>query len=117
MGLISTISMRLGYSPKGKAVQIYIDESAFPELVGASMRGRVMSLLEDGAAVIALDVPLILNMKDIKMLRACPRHEGYDFYHMAIGAIATDLSYYIEGAPFAQEDRFAMGLTRARSNP
>ncbi|MDD2738439.1 MAG: hypothetical protein PHR94_05865 [Methylomonas lenta] len=109
MSIWSWIMRLTGWSPVGKIVEIQIDESQFPSLLGKNLTAKIESLCANGAAVLNLIEPI----NSIQMIIVHPRHKGYDFFHLRVGAIAVSLSSYIENQPMLINDsRFAMGVIR-----
>ncbi len=109
MSIWSWIIRLTGWSPVGKIVEIQIDESEFPSLLGKNLKAKIESLSENGAAVLNLVAPT----NDIQMIIVHPRHKGYDFFYLRVGAIAVSLSSDIKNQPLIRNDtRFALGVVR-----
>lgn len=109
MSIWSWLIRLTGWSPVGKIVEIQIDESEFPSLLGKNLKAKIESLSANGAAVLNFVAPI----NGIQMIIAHPRHKGYDFFYLRVGAIAVSLSSYIKNQPILRNDtRFAVGVVK-----
>jgi hypothetical protein len=96
MSLLSQIIAATGWSPVGKALLIQIDETAIPALVGKTIHGTLTDLISDKVAIITLDTSIPINSLQVCRLRAYTRHQGFDFYRLPVGFIATDLAINVD---------------------
>jgi hypothetical protein len=91
MSIISRMARLFGWSPLELSVQLKIDESSISSLSGKKLFATIVSVNNNGVAILKLHQPIDLNGKVIHLVAAYPRHKGYDIYHVALGAIAVDL--------------------------
>lgn len=113
MSLASWILRRSGWSPIGRLVEIHIEDSGFRPLLGKQLLARVVELRENGSAILELNELIQEGAQQIRVVLAYPRHRGYDFFHMGLGAIAVDLSPSAAEQRGDEEDtRFATGVVK-----
>lgn len=113
MSIASQLSRSVGWTPVGKLVEIKIDESSFPSLIGRILSARIIALNNNDTAVLEMAEPIEQGTEKIQSVVVYPRHKGYDFYHLGVGAIAVDLSLAEETQGIEKQDkRFASGLIK-----
>lgn len=110
MSIISKIALLFGWSPIGKAIEIRIEESVLTDLINKRLLARIISLNDDGSAVLELTDEIKYENEKFLLLMAHPRHKGYDFYHISLGTIAAELSI---NSANTVEIRIAIGFIRS----
>lgn len=111
MTILSRVYKFFGWSPIGKFVEVKVDESSFPSLIGKTLSAKVVSLKDQGVAVLEMPESIKRDLGGVHLVTARSRHKGYDFYHLRIGAIAVDLSPIEETSRLELQDkRFVTGL-------
>jgi hypothetical protein len=93
MSILSKLIQSIGWHPAGKSVLLKIDDSISEEIKGIQIVGKISSLNNKNSALITLENPLSINDKVINSCIAICRHDGYDFFRLYFGFIATDLAY------------------------
>ena len=120
-----------GWKPTGKFVQLKVDESSDPTLIGKMLKGTIYSVTEDNVtnlketsmpsggfyAIIKLESPLRIRNKEFNWLVVVPRHTGYGFYRLCLTWIAVYI-YQIE-EPIANkeinsEDVLGVGIMKIK---
>lgn len=111
MSIASRILKLSGWTPIGKTIEIEIDESSLPLLLGKILLAKIVALNSNGSADIDLLEPIEYGAKMIQAVIAEPRHKGYDFFHIGVGNIAVDLKPIASERDVEKQDtRFAMGV-------
>jgi hypothetical protein len=105
--VLNVLTSLIGWSPVGKTVLVTIDDASDPTLNGRQFVGKLVTLNNDGTAVIEPDTLFTLRGNIIRHMLAVPRHEGYDFFYLRWGFIAVNL--------FACDGVYRLGTTQTES--
>lgn len=117
MTIWSRIYKLLGWSPIGKFVEVKVDESSFSSLIGKTFLAKIVSLNNQGLAVLAMSESMGQIIKLDQHVAAQTRHKGYDFYHLGVGTIAVSLLPIDEVLkPEFQDERFAIATIKLTAN-
>lgn len=91
-------------------MNVIIEESGEPSLIGKRVTARVLAVSSDGAAMLELPEDLTVNAEEVRNVEAIPRHKGYDFQHLFLGKIAATLALPAMGQPAQPDRRFALAI-------
>jgi len=89
--ILSTLARLFGWSPIGKSVLLSIDDSLDTTLNNCLFYGNLVTVNQDGTAIIELEIPLALKESTMSRVLTIPRHQYCNFFYLFWGFIAVDL--------------------------